>query len=337
MGRGLNRICIAWLSGIMVLSDPSSYLAQQAVDRLTIRGHPDWVKSVSFSSDGKTVTSLGQDGSVRQWDVTKGSGRVIIEGRATCVTFSPDGKWLAWAAREGTDEQRRSVPAELKLREGTIGKDHVLLSGEAAAASTMRFSPDGKLLATSTQDGVKLYNVANKDLKVALTGHTARVRSLAFSPTGDLLASGGEDGIVIVWDLALGKPRFSLRGHNDYVLSVAFSPDGRVLASGSSDESATLWETATGKKRVVLRAHPDRRCGDYVCCLAFSPSGRMVATAHEHSTVRLWDVTTGKVSKTLQGHTWSVTSVAFSPDGKLLASGSMDKTVKIWSIVEKSE
>ena len=43
------------------------------------------------------------------------------------------------------------------------------------------------------------------------------------------------------------------------------------------------------------------------------------------------DIATGEQLRTLEGHTYSITSVAVSPDGTTIASGSVDGTVILWA------
>ena len=72
----------------------------------------------------------------------------------------------------------------------------------------MAFSPDGKTLASGSNDGtVRLWDVATgRPIGEPLTGHTGLVYSVAFSPDGKTLASGSGDGTVRLWDVATGRP-----------------------------------------------------------------------------------------------------------------------------------
>ncbi|MEA5505065.1 serine/threonine-protein kinase [Halotia wernerae UHCC 0503] len=202
------------------------------------------------------------------------------------------------------------------------------LKGHSSDVNSVAFNPDGKTLATGSDDKtIKLWNLATGQEIHTFKGHFGWIWSVAFSPDGKILASGSKDKTIKLWNLTTTEEIRTLTGHNDGITTVAFSPDGKTLASGSLDKTIKLWNLATGKQIRTLEGHSKA-----VAAIAFSPDGKTLVSGSWDQTIKLWNLKTGKQIRTLEGHADLVLSVAFSPDGKTLASGSKDKTIKLWNL-----
>ena len=261
----------------------------------SLPGHTDWVISVAFSPDGKTLASCSYDQTVRLWDVHTGQSLKTMEhhaGWVISVTFSPDGKTLASCSYDQT----------MRLWDVHTGQSLKTLLGHSGWVFSVVFSPDGKTLASGSEDQmVRLWDVHTGQILKTLSAHTSRITAVAFTPDGQTLASGSEDQTVRLWDVPTGQILKTLSAHTSGITSVAFSSDGQTLASGSEDQMVRLWDVAnprsldTGQSLKTLPGHTKR-----VTSVAFSPDGSLLASCSVDETIKLWATQTGECLKTLR-------------------------------------
>ncbi len=258
-----------------------------------LEGHTYLVASIAFSHAGNLLASGSADKTVRIWDVaTQLPVSQPFLGHSSFVSsvaFSPDDQVVASASCAEITEQGLCSSGEIRLWDVKSGQQQgAPLVGHTDLIRRVVFSPDGKILASSSDDHtILLWSLATgRLLGDPLVGHDLEVYALAFSPDGKILASGGRDATVMLWDVANGQ-RYGrpLVGHADTITSVAFSPDGKTLASSSADSTVRLWDVASGQPLASFTSH-----SEWVASVAFSHDGKTLASGGDDGSIILWDL-----------------------------------------------
>ena len=296
----------------------------------------NWMATLAFTPDSKTLVGGSLDGDVRLWDLGSGfitqtftsesGGRVQVgvdpSGR-TLVAGSDDGSVIAW------DLSGQRTLAELRLEH-----PRQLLSLDAC----MAINPAGTILATPEGDGtVDLIDLRTYHWYATLPatdGSQQLANGLAFTPDGRQLITGDTAGRIIFWDTrtwaAVGRLRVSRP-----IVYLAVSPDGTLLAVETQQANATsaqvqILNVATGDTERTFnlaRASTDI----FTPGIAFSHDGtELAACCASPSAVEVMNVASGR--RLFTAHiAGEVHSLAYSPTAPDLAIGSSNGRIYLWN------
>lgn len=302
-------------------------------DLITEVGSPDGgnddVWAPSFSPDGTLVAAAWSfEGALRLMEVATGTIVAEVEGVSAFSTdFSPDGTQLAIARMNGDGPLVGDI---------ATGEVRFLLGDERSFTRDVRFSPDGRWIATADEHGeARIWSAATGEQHLTVTGHSSRVNTVDWSADSTLLATSGDDGTARVHEISDGSAReiavVAARDTRNGVAAARFSPEGdRIMTGDWGIQSVKVWDITPTGAAAWLNA-PTR---PFTGGGTFTPDSDTVAVSTPEGDIALWDATSGERLRVIDisGHhdADEYFSMALNPDGEVVATVPDHLPLHLW-------
>ncbi|KYR00329.1 WD40 repeat-containing protein [Tieghemostelium lacteum] len=180
----------------------------------------------------------------------------------------------------------------------------------------------------STDNTIKVWDLASGELKVTLTGHISAIRGLEVSSRHPYLFSVGEDNRVLCWDLEHNRQVRDYYGHSKGVYAVAMHPTLDILFTGGRDRVVRVWDIRTRAPIFQLQGHRNA----VASLISQSADPQIISGSHDN-TIRLWDLASGTSAATLTNHKSSIRAMVQHHKEYTFASAGSDN-IKQWKCPE---
>ena len=285
--------------------------------------------------------ALNDEGLRNRIAARKEEGRIkeaaAVRDRALSLTESAR-KSLAEGGRERVAEATKLL-AEGRLQYsilvGLIAvQERAVLKGHSIWVQRAAFSRDGLSLASSSDNEVKVWDVAKGQERITVKDAGALI---GFDPESKhfvavMAKDVGGGGTLGNWtytmnlcDVATGarQEKMTLK---EPIANI--SPDGKLAVTGALG-SVQLRDATNGREIAKLKGD----MGGFINNAAFSADGKRVAAASSYL-VKVWDTTTGKDLAIIKPQASSTLRVAISPDGMHLALAGFDghNSLSVWDV-----
>ncbi|HRI71977.1 MAG TPA: WD40 repeat domain-containing protein, partial [Polyangium sp.] len=266
---------------------PSADMVDRLLEQMYHEGHElDERVAIAVASDGKFVAFGLQGNTMALYDLA--SHEMIRSFPAqrqpiVKIRVSPDDKTLAVRLEDGT-VQLWDAASGATIR--TLGKRERI----DPPTDGMEFASDGKTIATTSQEALRVWNVHTGEVVQTFTTPDDPWVNFNFSPDGRTLAVATSKRQIQLLDVATGKSRLTLRKGIEFV---EFSPDSKALLGGAEGRRIRILDATTGKElHKLVGADGELHLPQY------TPNGRLIAGIEGDGSLDLFDANTGKLVAT---------------------------------------
>jgi WD40 repeat protein len=171
--------------------------ASSGMELFNLKDHIDAVFAVAFSPDGKRLATASQDRTVKVWDSATGRRLYSLSDASdglTALAYSPPGDRIAAAGYDKTIYVWRLGKDDGHLDQSLIADEDSILS--------LVWSPDGKMIITSSSDGsIRFRDAATLDPIRVIDRQPDWVEALSVNSDGTRLAAGRFNGSLSLYNL----------------------------------------------------------------------------------------------------------------------------------------
>ncbi|BBM86218.1 WD40 repeat domain-containing protein [Candidatus Uabimicrobium amorphum] len=265
-----------------------------------LNAHKYRLTAISWSTDGKFLSSADEAGYICLWNVAQPSQALIVTSKeqqnndiTSDIVEDPFNDGILYDESYATSQNKAVMCSHdgkyiAVLRNDEIEVIDAINFSSVAKINTndneiknAAWNPDKNVLAYSMREAMYLWDVSSKkNTKYIYFDHLQKVK---WSPSGKLLATASKNGAIYIYDTT-GQKQNALRGHFDAVSDFQWHPNSRHLVSISQnqDKKALLWDTYTGKIVSTIDI------GKSINHLAWSSRGKRMAFCTD-AMVYLWD------------------------------------------------
>ncbi len=255
--------------------------------------HPSFLAHTAFNADESRLFTFCSDGNVRVWRTSDGSLERSIPAMSGSLwylptdympaAFRPDCGALLLGYGETYNDQHLQL---FDLDTDKLTGKPFLLTKIRGSANRMRFSPDGRRLASVGEDqSGSIIDLKTGELVVPQFKHGGGLLDLDWSPDARRLITAGEAAEVKLWDAATGEMLLSpMTSGKGTARSARWSADGRFIATRSDDNRARVFDASTTEPVTPFLPH-----SGYIRWVCITPGNRLI-TASDPNLLRAWDL-----------------------------------------------